>query len=280
MGLLLSCMLCLRPPAIFATGDSTHYLLPEDTLELSISAFNEKIITHYFAEGQTLYSLARFYGLTVDELKYYNPGLMENVAPGDAIQIPVPNRSIIRYPGEYFPYEGYVPLLYTVQKGDTFYGLSNRIFKMPPDEIRRRLIPMDRELKIGQRLFVGWIPRTGVPDSLRLVRGHPLFRMNQKLRPAFMGQAGKGTIKKLEGAAGRVKQDDGQQEFLVLFDGAPENSFVEITYPLRGRKVYAKVVGRIPPTVYGAHIKIVVSSLTAKLLGARDEEFFVRVQYY
>jgi len=263
-----------------STGDSTAYLLPGDTLELSISSFNEKLITHTFEPGQTLFSLAQFYGLTVEELKYYNAGLLDGVAIGDDVNIPIPNRAIVRYATEFFNYNAYIPIFYTIQKGDTFYGLSMRLFKMHPDEIRRRLIPMDSALKIGQQLFVGWIAIDGVPEDQRSVRGHPLFRKNQELRGPFIGQKPNRSPRKIQGAAVWDKDGKEQNEFVVLFDKAPVNSFIAIDYPMRGRTVYAKVVGKIPPTIYSSNVKIVMSSLTAKLLGAKDEEFFVRVQYY
>jgi hypothetical protein len=63
-----------------ATGDSLYYLLPTDTVILSIEQYGEKIFTHRLEKKQTLYSLAHFYGLSVEELYYYNPGLKETSA--------------------------------------------------------------------------------------------------------------------------------------------------------------------------------------------------------
>ena len=155
-------LLHMLPNTVWSSGDSTGYLIIGDTLNLSISSFNEKLITHSFEKGQTLFSLSKFYGLSVEELKYYNPGLLDGVAIGDLVQIPIPNRAIIRYPDARFDYQQHIPIFYAIQKGDTFYGLSNRIFKMPIEEVQRRLYPTAQELKVGQKLFVGWISINGV----------------------------------------------------------------------------------------------------------------------
>lgn len=269
----------ILPLLSWGSGDSTRYLIIGDTLNLSISPFNEKIITHSFEKGQTLFSLSKFYGLTVEELKYYNPGLLDGVAIGDLVEIPIPNRAIIRYPDARFDYRQYIPIFYTIRKGDTFYGLSKRLFKMPIEEVQRRLYPQALELKVGQRLFVGWISINGVLESERVVRGHPLLRKNQALREAYLKTSSRGTPLISQGAAVWNKDKSSGGNFLALFDGAPSGSYIEIYYPMRNRRVYAKVVGKIPATLYESNIKIVVSPLTAKLLGARDDEFFVKIYH-
>jgi hypothetical protein len=64
--LLLSCL-------IFAHhGDSLTYLTPQDSVFLSVNESNQKIILHQLEKKQTLYSLAKFYGLEFNEVMYYN----------------------------------------------------------------------------------------------------------------------------------------------------------------------------------------------------------------
>ena len=48
---------------------------------------------------------------------------------------------------------------------------------------------------------------------------------------------------------------------------------------MNNRKVYAKVIGRIPENVYGSDVVVVISSKVANFLGAKDPRFFVRVRY-
>jgi len=278
--LLIACFWIVSGHWLNATGDSTRYLRPTDTLQLSISNFGEKLIDHYFEKGQTLFSLSQFYGLTVEELKYYNPGLMDGVAIGDKVQIPIPNRAIIRYPDANFDYLTHTPLYYRIEPGDTFYGLSQRIFKLPVEEIQRRLIPNATVLKAGQQLFVGWISTAGVPESSRTVRGHPLFRKNQELLPLYLEQGEEKKVKVIAGAATWNKVSKNQQSSMVLFNAAPEGSYVELLYPLRNRRVIAQVVGKIPPSLYEPNIRLVVSHMAAQLLGAKDDEFYVKIFYY
>jgi hypothetical protein len=62
-------LLLLLPGHLFATGDSLRYLTPRDTIILSVSANEEKIFEHKIVKGQTIFSLAKFYGLKMDELR-------------------------------------------------------------------------------------------------------------------------------------------------------------------------------------------------------------------
>ena len=91
------------PDSIKITGDSTQYLSIQDTIFLDFSVYQEKTFHHYIAPKQTLYSLAKFYGMSVEELYFYNPTLRDSaIAIGQQIKIPIPNKSIIRYKTEDF----------------------------------------------------------------------------------------------------------------------------------------------------------------------------------
>ena len=92
-------LLFLSGGSVVMTGDSTRYLLPEDTIFLQIGKYQHKIFEHEIEKGQTLYSLAKFYGLSIDELYLYNPQLLDRVlSPYEKVSIPIPNRAISAIP--------------------------------------------------------------------------------------------------------------------------------------------------------------------------------------
>ena len=64
---------------VFATfqGDSLNYLTPQDSVFLTVDENNQKIIEHRLEYKQTMYSLAKFYGLELNELMYFNEELGE-----------------------------------------------------------------------------------------------------------------------------------------------------------------------------------------------------------
>ncbi|MEL6863291.1 MAG: LysM peptidoglycan-binding domain-containing protein [Bacteroidota bacterium] len=272
--------LLLVPALAFCTGDSLRYLTPKDTIFLQLDLFQEKIFEHRLEKGQTLYSLARFYGLSMEELYYFNPEVQEqNIPIGQVLRIPIPNRSIIRYKGAEFEENKHIPICYIVKPGDSLYGISKRIFKMPIDSMANRNNMPSYELSIGQVLQIGWMNIDGIPSKYRKNRLSPQWRKSVQLRGTYTQQAGGKREFQEQGVA--YWQKDGKQktDLYALHRKAPLNSVIAISNPMKKRTVYAKVIGRIPESVYGDEVKVVISSRTAKLLGARDARFFVKLKY-
>lgn len=265
---------------LWATGDSLYYLLPSDTVYLEVSSFGEKIFHHILEPKQTLYSLAKFYGLTIDELYYYNPGLSPaTVAVGDAIRIPIPNRSILRYQTyQYTPYS-HVPVFYVVRKGDTLYRIAKYFFKMPAEEIMYRNGLEGIELKVGQRLHIGWMSIDGVPAEYRATSG-PFGEKLREMRVQFTAQAETQKVREHRGVAAWNPDNTTETDLYALHRFAPKNSIIEITSPWMKQTIYARVIGDIPDKMHGEEVVAVISPTAARLLGAVDPRFHVQVRYY
>ena len=263
------------------TGDSLNYLTAKDTIFLSVDAFEEKYLEHIIQPKQTLYSLARFYGMSVEELYFYNAGLKDqSVQPGMLIRVPIPNRAIKRYPTQNFTPKEHVPVYYVVKKGDTMYRISKVYFKMPIEDLMERNHLADITLKTGQCLHVGWLNINGVPDSLREFSGGPLARRNNALRKIYQYEmAGKKELEQ-QGVAFWKNHSKEDSDLYALHRYAPVNSIISVTNPMSKRTVYAKVIGKIPDTAYKDDVVVVLSPLAAKALGAIDPRFFVRVKYH
>ena len=263
-----------------STGDSTHYLIPGDTVFLTIGDFHEKIFHHEIEEKQTLYSLARFYGLHVEELYHYNPIFRsQSISVGSKIKIPIPNRAIIRYRKAGFKAEEHVPVYYVVKKGDTFFNISARLFKMPIDTIMNRNQLVSEVLSVGQKLFIGWMSLNGIPESYRSFRGNPEWKKSQALRNNYaLARTGRKEYNE-QGVAFWQKNGHSNTDLYALHRSAPVNSVIAVTNPMKRRTVYAKVLGRISENVYGSDITVVISPKVAEFLGAKDPRFFVKVRY-
>ncbi|MEM9821968.1 MAG: LysM peptidoglycan-binding domain-containing protein [Bacteroidota bacterium] len=270
----------LALPLLSAETDSLGYLLPKDTIFISIGEFQEKIFEHTVSEQQTLYSIARFYGLALEELYAYN-GFLESstLSIGQKLNIPIPNRSIIRYRKAGFDEQNHVPICYRVKKYDTLYRIAKVNFRMPIDTMVLRNQMTSEQLDVGQILHIGWMNIDGIPSHHRKFRGHPEYKQNQKYRRTYI----RGSQAKKEwseqGVAYWQKDQQKQSNFYALHRKAPINSIIGITNPMNGRTVYAKVIGRLPDAVYGDEVVTVVSSKTAKALGAKDTRFFVRIKF-
>jgi len=261
------------------TGDSLNYLTPQDTIFLSTGLYGQKVFVHEMEPKQTLYSLSKFYGLTLDELYYYNPANEGgHYGVGSKIKIPVPNRSIIRFqPKDYHP-SLYIPLYYVVKKGETLYHVAQRMFKMPIDTLMDRNRMIGYELSVGQKLRVGWMSVKSVPASYRGAKGHPMWQKSYTYRRKYNLAKRKKKEYRRKGPAVFIEGSKSTSDLLVMHRHARIGSIVQVTNPMKNRTVYAKVVAKTPSS-YDANVEIVVSPRVGKMLGARDKKFYVKTKY-
>ena len=264
-----------------ATGDSLNYLTPKDTIFISLGNQGDKIFTHYMAPKQTLYSLAKFYGLSLTDLYLYNPGIKDSdISVGQGIKIPIPNRAIIRYKGDEFDNQNHVPVCYVIKKGDTLYKISKNYFRMPMDTIKARNGMPDNTIHVGQPLQIGWMNIEGIPDSLRVFQGGPLWRKSYDLSKTYQSQSEGKSEKEDRGIATWQKDKVySGQELFVLHRDAPVNSVVAITNPMSRRTVYCTVIGSVP-NFYEPGVVVLLTPTVAEMLGAIDQRFFVTVRYF
>ncbi|MFZ4559187.1 MAG: LysM peptidoglycan-binding domain-containing protein [Saprospiraceae bacterium] len=275
---IVALILTLYSPCLNAYGTSPGFLSASDTVALAVEN-GEKIYRHTVRQGQTLYAISRFYGMHYQELQYWNPGLGENLTVGQSIRIPIPNRAILRYLKGGVSRTQYAPVTYLVKKGDTAFRIG-QYFKMPVDTVLSRGKIRNNILTPGAQIHIGWISILGISESDRIVPAHPLLKKNLPLRQRFENNiAGKKVVKDQGPAFWNKEAADQGNAFYARFNGAAQRSVLEIENPMNQGKIYVEVLGPIPPTVYDKNVKVVLSPAAARMLGARDAQFFVKIRY-
>jgi LysM repeat protein len=106
---------------------------------------------HTVEQGHTLYSIAKAYDVTVDELVFENPDAGPDLDIGQILRIPVMSRDdIIRdelRKGEY----RYI--FHIVKKGQTLYGIA-RIYDVPVSELKEANEDWEAGLRTGQYIRI------------------------------------------------------------------------------------------------------------------------------
>jgi len=283
MKFLTTLTLLLFPFLIFAShGDSLTYLTPQDSVFLTVNESNQKIITHQFEKKQTMYSLAKFYGLEINEVMYYNEdlGTVSDISVGTFIQIPIPNKAIKRYQRSDFDATQHASIYYKVKKGDTLYGIAKRMFRMPVEDIQKRNNLKGNNLALGQYLQIGWINTKGIPREIRKLKSVPPEWQASQLNERHYLQAKGIKFEQTEsGAAAWNKNSKTEGKLTALHSSAPINSIIEITNTMNNRSIYLKVIGRPSSKVYyGPNVKVIVTPKVAKMLGARDHRFYTIIK--
>ena len=267
--------------SLFATGDSLSYLTPKDTIFLKMDEFGNNIFRHQLAKGQTMYSLAKFYGVKLEVLFNFNPDFSsDNPASKEQfVNVPIPDSAIVDWRMAW-PRKGFTPVFYTVKPGETFFKIAKSYFGVNPDTLKSRLYLKDTNVKVGQRLQIGWLSTKGIPEAMQAVNRNPLGLKMQALQQAFQGEKLVKVPKFQNGAAYWQREKKGGDDFFALHRTAPIGSIIQVTNPLKRKTVYAKVIAKIPDQAYGDDIIVVLSPSVAKLLGAKDPKFFVELKYF
>ncbi len=264
-----------------ATGDSLNYLTAKDTIFLKLDEFGNSIFSHQLAKGQTMYSLAKFYGIKLEVLYNFNTELPTDgsMPPTASVNVVVPDSAIVDWKMAW-PRKSFVPVFYTVKHGDTFYKVAKNYFGLQPDTLKSRLYLKNTTLKTGQRLQVGWMSIKGIPEAIQAVNRNPFGLKMQALQQAFNGEKLVKKTRFQNGAAYWQREKKGGSDYFALHRNAPIGSVIQVTNPLKKKTVYAKVIARIPDQAYGDDIVVVLSPSVAKLLGAKDPKFFVELKYF
>jgi|GEM_PF-1966676 len=109
---------------------------------------------HAVEAGQTFYSIAKMYNITIDGLKANNPNVDQNNMPIGTVL------NIYAQPANATTTSNSInnnsPIYHTVAKGETLFGLAKRTYNVPVNDIISWNNLTDNTLSIGQNLIIGW----------------------------------------------------------------------------------------------------------------------------
>jgi LysM repeat protein len=253
------------------------YLTSKDSLFMTVNDAGQKLIEHPIKAKQTLFAIAKFYSLGLEELYEHNPSLQTNTAlkVGQRIKIPIPNLAIRRYKNKGFVVSKNSPIYYVVQDGETLYQICKRHFGMPVDSILKRNNLKTNSIKPGQLILMGWMGTEGVPLKWR--KGKPAATSTD-LKTVFEKEKTKLKEASASGICFWQKDSNEKGDLYALHREAAIGTSIAVTNPMTKKSVFAKVIGRIPDG-YDKNTEIVLSPAAARAIGAKDPKFFVKTRY-
>ena len=104
-----------------------------------------KYTIHDVAKGETLYSLSRQYGVTIDDIKGANEALANGLKAGQRIKIPLQAEKVADSSPK--------TQLHKVMKGETLYSLSKQ-YNLTVEELREANPHVKKGLKAGQLIEI------------------------------------------------------------------------------------------------------------------------------
>lgn len=273
-------ILCITATVVSGQGTAKEsnvpLLTPRDSLMLTVLD-GKKFIYHPVKSKQTLFSIARYYSLSLEELYDNNPIYRTDpgLRVGTRIKIPVPNMAIMRYKTKKFVAAKTTPIYYVVQEGDNLYQICKRNFDMPVDSIVKRNKMKSKNIKPYQLIHVGWMGTEGVLPEWRPEKT-PVE--SNVLKSRYEQEKSKHKEVDAQGVCFWQKDSKEKGDLYALHRDAAIGTIIAITNPIYRRTVYAKVIGRIPEG-YERNIEAILSPEAARKIGAKDPRFFVKLKY-
>ena len=289
------------------------FTVQRDTIFLQVDADENAFFEQQLLPGMTLYQISRKHKIALSTLLRTNPGLKIDEMP---IGTPI---KVLFQPETQMQVEcasaDQIPFFYKVKPKDNLFRISKVYLKSSVKEIKELNALEKNSLDIGQLILVGYnrvdaadhtILKSDTSITLSEVEGpsqtqilsqadslnggnvaHQLLDSLslvadtiQNLRSpidAYLEE--KEIVYNDKGLAFWNKDHNEQKNLFVLHKRARRRSLIEITNPMNGRTVYAKVVGDIPSKAYTSDIEMVVSPAVAKTLGVLDSRFYITYRY-
>jgi LysM repeat protein len=265
-------------------------------------------LVHVVSAKETMFSISKAYGVTVDEIRQWN-NLSDN-ALSIGQELVIKRRNSIL--------DGEAPTtrtindtqqqkgLHTVEPKETMYSIA-RLYNITVDQLREWNKIEGNELKIGQSLIVA---ATQKPLPVEETRSAPVAQVKQepvvvtptvsqetatqtpapvpstpKTEPVvstiYVTESVKNSDEVSEsGLAELIEGTESNRKYLALHKSAPVGTILKVRNEMNNREVFVRVTGKLPDSALHDKIVIKISKSAYDRLGAIDPRFRVQITYY
>lgn len=247
-------------------------------------------VTNYEVKQQeTLNTIAKKYGTTVDYLKQLNDLSTNTLKVGQIILVPKTDKIEKPVETKTAPPVVSVPVAPTktdptfehiVANGETIYSIAQK-YQLTTYQIKTYNNLTSNDLTVGQKLIIkGEKPAvaTNSDDTDEEPSESPSTLKNPNLkRPAAV--YGLNRIEEKGTGVWITDPDLDPNKMLILHRTAPVGTIIQITNPMTNRSTFAKVVGKFTENETTKDVIIVMTKAVADAVGALDKRFFCNLTY-
>jgi LysM repeat protein len=271
-------------------------------------------IIHIVVARETISSISRTYGVTVDEIKSWNNLKDNNIHIGQELvikrkgttsttnsQTPVsttqPASEQVKQPVQSTTDAAY----HTVEPKETLFSIATK-YGLTVPELKQLNNLTSNELRIGQELRLKSSATVQQPvieeqKSEPVRRDEPVVVVDQPIQnqptptpttskteanlPVITISESRNSDEVLEsGLAELIEGTDGNRKYLALHRTAPVGSILKVKNEMNNREVFVRVMGKLPDNAMNDKVIIRISKSAYDRLGAIDPKFRVQLTYY
>ncbi|HTE33962.1 MAG TPA: LysM peptidoglycan-binding domain-containing protein, partial [Chryseolinea sp.] len=198
--------------------------------------------SHVVAPKETMFSISKQYGITVQQLKDWNKLDSNEISIGQELIVSAPS------------------------KGDVV-----KIAPVVAAEIKKETPPSVPEVK-KETNVVAEAQKEVVPTPAKAESKEQTIRISESV---------KNSDEILQsGLAELIEGTEGNRKYLALHRTAPVGTILKVKNEMNNREVFVRVMGKLPETALTDKLVIRISKSAYDRLGAIDPRFRVEVTYY
>jgi len=272
--------------------------------------------THTVAAKETMFSISKMYGVTVDEIKQWNNLSDNTLSIGQ--QLTIKKGASPSSSGTQAATATTVVGVGSVKKGvhtvaakETMYSIS-RQYGVSVQQLQEWNNMTGTELSIGQELLVAAptgeaakqntstaqnttpaqtspsVPASTAPVVVAAEQKKettaptsPAPKQESKEQTIRISESVKNSDEVLQnGLAELIEGTSGNRKYLALHRSAPVGTIMKVRNEMNNREVFVRVMGKLPATALNDKLVIKISKSAYDRLGAIDPRFRVEVTYY
>jgi LysM repeat protein len=236
-------------------------------------------IIHRVAAKETMFSIARHYNVSVDDIKAWNNLKDGSLSVGQEILI---RQQVSTPPAVVAPAS--VPSAaktHTVGPKETLFSIA-RMYSMSVTQLKEWNNITTDELKIGQVLSVA-APTPGSTPAVPVIAATPAITQVPSTSPSpdaakiSEGLSGANELKEI-GVASLIQGSEGNRKYLAHHATIKPGTILKIRNLATNQEVFVRVTG--PPPSADASVLIFISRSAYDRLGATDPTFRAEITYY
>lgn len=241
-------------------------------------------IVHKVAPKETLFSIARLYNVSVDEIKTWNNLKESTLSTGQEILIRKYSTSQSTEVKTVTATSTATAKTHTVAAKETFYSIG-RLYGISVEQIKEWNSLQSNELSIGQVLVVS-APVTGATRQVATVNTAtqtvaPVVTttaVTPKTETITISESISGSDEIREaGLAALIEGTEGSRKYLAQHKSVPPGTILKIRNLANNQEVFVRVTG--PATTVDDNVMIWISKSAYDRLGAADK-FRAEITYY
>jgi LysM repeat protein len=275
--------------------------------------------THTVAAKETMFSISKMYGVTVDEIKQWNNLSDNNLSIGQQLVI---KKSSSPAPAQQTSVTSSASTsssstsssskkgVHTVAAKETMFSIS-RQYGITVQQLQTWNNLTGNEISIGQELLVAppsgevvkqntspvenTAPAQSTPSVAQTtpvvvaaeqkkdatVQTSTQSKPEPKEQTIRISESVKNSDEVLQtGLAELIEGTSGNRKYLALHRNAPVGTIMKVRNEMNNREVFVRVMGKLPDTALNDKLVIKISKSAYDRLGAIDPRFRVEVTYY